>query len=157
MRRRRRIIANAPVLETERERNQRLRRENVAARLRTISERERGRRKLTLAMKLEQAGLRITVRQFHLASAAAAGGVALAIFSVVGPVPAIPAAICAFIAIPRIALSKLRARRQAAFVAELPNLLDSVARAVKAGLTLDQAVVSATASAKSPLRRNSSV
>lgn len=151
-RRRRAVILEAPIRETDRERAERRHRENIAARLRVISERERGRRQRSLPLRMEQAGLHISTRRLHLISAASAFLVGIIVYLAVSAVPAVIAVCVSFFLGEKIILGQLAARRQARFAEELPNVLDAIARATKAGISLNSALEAAIINSKEPLK-----
>ncbi len=96
---------------------------------------------VSLRDRLVQAGLQISVRQFHLLSLGAAifaclmsilYGLSLLIALLLGAVVAL--------GLPRWVLSFLLKRRQKKFLEEFPNALDVMCRSIKSGLPLNDAV-----------------
>jgi tight adherence protein B len=100
-------------------------------------EKRRGQTRLTLDMKIQQAGLFISSRQFLIGSAVCGLVVAALVYFTSGSLYiAGPAAIVGVFGLPNFVLSRLRKRRINRFIAEFPNAIDIIVRGVKAGLPL---------------------
>jgi len=113
------------------------RREIVAQSLKDLEEREKSRDKLTLEMRIAQAGLSWTKRRFVIVSAAI--GLAACLIALVlseRPLVALGLGIVGALGIPRWILAFLRKRRIKGFADEFPNAIDIIVRGVKAGLPL---------------------
>ena len=96
---------------------------------------------VSLRDKLVQAGLAISVRQFHLLSAGAAGCAAfIALIYGLSLLIALLIAAVAALGLPRWVLAFLLKRRQKKFLEEFPNALDVMCRSIKSGLPLNDAV-----------------
>jgi tight adherence protein B len=111
------------------------------------------RRRVSLATRIEQAGLTISVRHFWMGCAAAAllaivgtfvqsGSLLLA--ALVGVVVAAGA--------PQVLLRWLRQRRINKFIANFPNAIDLIVRGVKSGLPLGDTMRIAASEAAEPVR-----
>ncbi len=119
------------------------RRKAVADTLKDLDDRQKQKEKVTLRLRLEQAGLDVSPKSFWLASllcGAVCGG---GIMSSFPPTPlvmlsAIAGAFVATFGLPRWFLTKLIKRRQSKFLAELANAIDVVVRGVKSGLPLNE-------------------
>ena len=96
---------------------------------------------VSLRDKLVQAGLAISVRQFHLLSVGAAACAAfIALIYGLSLLTALPIAAVAALGLPRWVLAFLLKRRQKKFLEEFPNALDVMCRSIKSGLPLNDAV-----------------
>ncbi|WCJ62532.1 type II secretion system F family protein [Agrobacterium tumefaciens] len=96
---------------------------------------------VSLRDKLVQAGLTISVRQFHLLSVAAAACAAfISLIYGLSLLTAVPIAVVAALGLPRWVLAFLLKRRQKKFLEEFPNALDVMCRSIKSGLPLNDAV-----------------
>lgn len=95
-------------------------------------------KKLTLEMRIAQAGLTIDRKQYYVFSAMAALGLALLFLLVTGQVILGPAAglVVGGFGVPSWTLIFLRNRRMKKFIGELPNAMDIIVRGIKAGLPL---------------------
>jgi tight adherence protein B len=99
------------------------------------------RRRVTLRSRIEQAGLSVTPAQFVIGSLVA--GVAFGAGAWVESGSKISAALVAVSAgagLPRLALTQLRKRRIARFIADFPNAIDIVVRGVRAGMPLGDTI-----------------
>jgi tight adherence protein B len=113
------------------------RREQVAQSLKDIETREKTRHKLTLEMKIAQAGLTWSKGKFYLFSVVLALGFAFGAFVFTGePYVAGAALFAGGIGMPRWILGFLRKRRINKFIEELPNAMDVIVRGIRAGLPL---------------------
>ena len=99
------------------------------------------RRRVTLKSRIEQAGLSVTPAQFVVGSLVAGfaiGAVAWVESGSLAP-PAL-VAVSAARACRRFALTRLRKRRIARFIADFPNAIDIIVRGVRAGLPLGDTI-----------------
>jgi tight adherence protein B len=88
-----------------------------------------------------QAGLTISVRQFHLLSVGAAACAAfISLIYGLSLLTALPIAVVAALGLPRWVLAFLLKHRQKKFLEEFPNALDVMCRSIKSGLPLNDAV-----------------
>ncbi|HEX7076318.1 MAG TPA: type II secretion system F family protein [Hyphomicrobiaceae bacterium] len=116
------------------------RRKAVAETLKEIEDRQKARRKLTLRLRLQRAGLDITPRAFWIASAISGAVCAIIVLLAFPGVPMITAAAGAFVGtfgVPRWVLNRLTKRRQNKFLDEFANAIDVIVRGVKSGLPLN--------------------
>ena len=113
------------------------RREIVAQSLKEMEDREKARDKLTLEMRIAQAGLRWNRKRFIITSVAVGLGACLMALILSGkPLVALGLGVVGGLGLPRWLLSFLRKRRIKGFTNEFPNAVDIVVRGVKAGLPL---------------------
>ncbi len=130
----------------------RSRRDSVESTLKEIEERHKKKR-LPLAVRIEQAGLTWSKRQFILVSAAI-GAAFLLLGLLLGQNPVVVAAIAfagAF-GLPRWLLSYLKKKREAKFLAAFPDAVDVIVRGVKAGLPLLDCMKMIAVEAPEPLK-----
>lgn len=118
------------------------RRKAVQDTLKDIEKRDK-QEKVTLRLKLQQAGLDVTPRSFWIASAGlgvVCGASVLLSFqpTALTQIGALIAAFVGMFGLPRWVLFKMIQRRQAKFLAELANAIDVVVRGVKSGLPLNE-------------------
>jgi tight adherence protein B len=119
------------------------RRKTVADSLKDLEKRQKTKEKLSLRLRLQRAGLQITPKTFWIMSGLC--GLTLAVILYVALPPStlrlILALLVAFVGtfgLPRWVLSKIISRRQAKFLAELPNSIDVITRGMKSGLPLGE-------------------
>jgi tight adherence protein B len=116
-------------------------------------EKRRGQTRLTLEMKIQQAGLSLSRQQFFIFSVVGALIVAFMVFLgshslyIAGP-----AAIIGLLGLPNLTLAQLRKRRINKFIAEFPNAIDIIVRGVKAGLPLGDCLRIIANEAAEPVR-----
>jgi tight adherence protein B len=121
------------------------RRKHVTDSLKDIEKRQKARDKVTLRLRLERAGLDIEPKVYWIAS-----GVSAVVAAVAFPL-LLPASATAFrpiavfvallvggLGVPRFVVSKMIARRQAKFLAEMANSIDVIVRGIKSGLPLNE-------------------
>ncbi len=118
------------------------RRAEIARKLKESKDEEhKGKKKVTIAMKLGQAGLEITPKQFWLLSflcgiGMTAGAYFLGMSNyVIGLMPLIGT-----LGVPRFVLRFLIKRRQKNFLAEFADALEAIVRLLKAGMPVSEAV-----------------
>lgn len=114
---------------------------------------QKNRNKLSLRARLPQAGLGISVTQFHLISAAV--GLFAVVVAVVFGVQLLIAAGIGFataFGFPRWVLNFLIKRRNQKFLEELPNALDVMVRSIKSGLPLNDAIRLIANESQEPLK-----
>lgn len=118
------------------------RRAEIARKLKeSKDEEQKGKKKITIAMKLGQAGLEISPKQFWILSflcgaAMTAGAYFLGLSNyVVGLMPLIGT-----LGVPRFVLRFLIKRRQKNFLAEFADALEAIVRLLKAGMPVSEAV-----------------
>ncbi len=135
-------------------RNQRSRRDAVAETLKEFEERhKKSRTRPSLTMRLTQAGLKWSKRQFIL-MAAAFGIVCFVVGLAVkaGLVGAVGLAFAGAFGVPLWLLSFLKKRRETRFLNSFPDAVDIIVRGVKAGLPLLDCVKMVAVEAPEPLK-----
>ncbi len=117
------------------------------------SQKKKKKQKLTLRAQLEQAGLSMSPRNFHIVSAIT-GLLAGAGTSLAGsPMIVVLGAVIAMgFGLPRWVLSFMRKRRFKKFLNEFPNAIDIVVRGVKSGLPFGDTVRIIASESKEPVR-----
>jgi tight adherence protein B len=116
---------------------QRSRREQVEETLKGLEVREKRVKNPPLSVRITQAGLSWTKKQFLLISGAAGlAGLAIAILLNAGIVLAMVFAFAAGFGFPRWLLAFLKKRREAKFINAFPDSVDVIVRGIKAGLPL---------------------
>jgi tight adherence protein B len=151
---RRASIARAEAPTTRQaEKTQRSRREQVETTLKDLEARRTQEKRVPLTVRLTQAGLDWTPQKFWIASAVLGGAVfAMALFGGGGLIGAAGLAFAAGFGLPRWALSYLKKRREAKFLAALPDAVDVIVRGIKAGLPLFESIKVVAADSPEPLR-----
>ena len=119
------------------------RRKQVAETLKELEKSQKRKKKVTLRLRLQRAGLSITPKTFWILSAASGAFCVLAVTlsfesSVLFRVAALVAGFVGMFGLPRWALSRLTKKRQQKFLRELANSIDVVVRGVKSGLPLNE-------------------
>jgi tight adherence protein B len=132
------------------------RRKTVTDTLKDLEIRQRAAEKVTLRLRLQRAGLKITPKIYWLASVVC--GLAFAFLIDVTLPPSGSRQFVAFAAglvgtfgVPRWFVSKLTKRRQNKFVSELANAIEIVVRGVKSGLPLNECLVTIARESSEPL------
>jgi tight adherence protein B len=116
-------------------------------------EKRRGQTRLTLEMKIQQAGLSLSRQQFIIFSVVGALIFAFMVFLASHSLYiAGPAAIIGLLGLPNVTLAQLRKRRINKFIAEFPNAIDIIVRGVKAGLPLGDCLRIIANEAAEPVR-----
>lgn len=134
------------------------RKKQVADSLKDIESRQKAKEKLTLRLRLEQAGLDMEPRTYWIASAVSAAAFALLSMTFVPasagglkPILLVIAALVGGFGVPRFVLAKLTQRRQKKFTAELANAIDVIVRGIKSGLPLNECLVVIAKESPEPL------
>ncbi len=132
------------------------RKQSIEKALTEMAQRERAkqRAKLTLKMRLNQAGLDWTVTSFYTRAAIAAvhGGAAIH-FGLGGrPLFAVPLGALLGAVVLHLFVRSRRMQRMKAFMAEFPNAIDVVTRGVKTGLPLGDCLTAIAAEGQEPVR-----
>ncbi|PZX13113.1 tight adherence protein B [Palleronia aestuarii] len=134
------------------------RKQSVEDALREIAEKETGadgkRRKVSLQLRIRQAGLGWTRKTFYIFGLASAlfGFLLATVAAGLGPVPALGFGIGFGLLAPNLYVNRKRARRMSRFVSELPDALDVIVRGVKSGLPLSDCMKAIAAEAPEPVR-----
>jgi tight adherence protein B len=142
-----------PATKRQTEKSQRSRRDQVESSLKDLEARRQKESKVSLGVRLTQAGLDWSTQKFMIVSgvlAAALFGVAM--FAGGGLLGAVGLAFAAGFGLPRWALSFLKKRREKAFLRALPDAVDVIVRGIKAGLPLFESIKVVAADAPEPLR-----
>ena len=128
-------------------------RRDIEGTLKELEEREKKKKRVALAVRIEQAGLSWTKQKFMLISGAI-GLVAftLAIFLGLGLLAALGFAFAGAFGIPRWVLSFLKKRRESKFLNNFPDAVDVIVRGVKAGLPLLDSLRLITSESEEPIR-----
>jgi len=132
---------------------QRSRRDVVEQTLKEFEERHKKTKSPPLSVRIAQAGLSWSKRQFLLISA----GIGAAMFSIglftgAGLLAAVALAFAGAFGIPRWLLSYLKKRREAKFLGAFPDAVDIIVRGVKAGLPLLDCLKMITSESPEPVK-----
>jgi tight adherence protein B len=129
------------------------RREQVEGSLKVIEERRRKAKRPPLSVRLTQAGLAWSKRRFMITAAAlgVAGFVAMLVLRT-AMLPALGVGFAAGCGLPFWALSYLKRRREAKFLAAFPDAVDVIVRGIKAGLPLLDSLKLIAVDAEEPVR-----
>ena len=142
-----------PAAKRQSEKSQRSRRDQVESSLKDLEARRLKESKVSLSVRLTQAGLDWTIQKFMVISGVlAAAFFGLAMFAGGGLLGASGLAFAAGFGLPRWALSFLKKRREKAFLRALPDAVDVIVRGIKAGLPLFESIKVVAADAPEPLR-----
>src|ERR1700686_3236279 len=126
-----------PATKRQTEKSQRSRRDQVESSLKDLEARRLKESKVSLSVRLTQAGLDWSTQKFMVISGVlAAAFFGLAMFAGGGLLGASGLAFAAGFGLPRWALSFLKKRREKAFLRALPDAVDVIVRGIKAGLPL---------------------
>jgi tight adherence protein B len=135
------------------DKNQRSRREQVEGSLRDLEARRQKEKRISLSVRLTQAGLDWTTQKFMIVSGIlAAVSFTLAMVLGGGLLGAAGLAFAAGFGLPRWGLSFLKKRREKNFLKALPDAVDVIVRGIKAGLPLFESIKVVAAEAPEPLR-----
>jgi tight adherence protein B len=150
---RRASIAKPEPAARQAEKSQRSRREQVEGTLKDLEARRQKEKRISLSVRLTQAGLDWTTKKFMIVSGVlAAACFGLAIMLGGGLLGAAGLAFAAGFGLPRWALSFLKKRREKNFLKALPDAVDVIVRGIKAGLPLFESIKVVAADAPEPLR-----
>lgn len=132
------------------------RRKNVEDTLKSVENqknRDKNANKIPLDVKIAQAGLSLTVRNFYIYSIGIGVFIALIVFfTVTTPIAAIAAFVVFGLGIPHWIINFLRGRRINKFLIEFPNAVDIIVRGVKSGLPLNDCLRIIAREAQEPVR-----
>ena len=129
------------------------RRDQVAQSLKDIEVRQQKAGKLSLELKLLQAGLAWTKGRFYAVSAANGLVFGLVLFVLSGnQLAGLGGAFVGALGLPQWALSFLKKRRIKKFTDELPNAIDVIVRGIRAGLPLGDCLRIIASESQEPLR-----
>jgi tight adherence protein B len=142
-----------PATKRQNEKSQRSRRDQVESSLKDLEARRLKESKVSLGVRLTQAGLDWSAQKFMVVSGVlAAAFFGLAMFAGGGLLGASGLAFAAGFGLPRWGLSFLKKRREKAFLRALPDAVDVIVRGIKAGLPLFESIKVVAADAPEPLR-----
>jgi tight adherence protein B len=129
------------------------RKKSVADSLKELEENENAKRRVSLADRLQQAGLPWEPKTFYMFSAAAAAAVALIFFVLTTELMALPfGAAIGGLGLPNWFLAFNKKRRIKKFVDEFPNAIDIIVRGIKSGLPLGDCLRIIASEARDPLK-----
>ena len=128
------------------------RRKQVTDSLKELEGREKRNGKVSLEMRLEQAGLEITKKAFIQASVGGAIVLGLASGFVLGPLYGLGGLFIGGLGLPNWFISYMRGKRIKEFLKEFPSAIDVIIRGVKSGLPLGACLQSVAGQAREPLR-----
>jgi tight adherence protein B len=132
---------------------QRSRRDQVEETLKGIEAKQKAAKRLSLPMRIEQAGLSWSKRQFYLISAGLGIVVFLSVMmSGTGLLPAIGLGFAASFGVPFWLLGYLKKRREKRFLNTFPDAVDVIVRGIKAGLPLLDSLRMIAAEGQEPLK-----
>jgi tight adherence protein B len=132
---------------------QRSRREQVEGSLKEVDARRQKDKKVSLSIRLTQAGLDWTPRKFMIISGVLGLGCFAATFLLGGGLlGAVGLAFAAGFGLPRWILGFLKTRREKKFLKALPDAVDVIVRGIKAGLPLFESIKVVAADAPEPLK-----
>ena len=129
-----------------------IRRKQVAESLKELENKAKDRSRVSLEIKIAQAGLAITKQTFIVSSCVAAAFAGLAAWLAMGPLFAVAGVIVGGLGVPNWVLSYRRKKRIKDFLAEFPSAVEVIIRGVKSGLPLGACLQTVATQAKEPLR-----
>ncbi len=128
------------------------RRKQVADSLKELENREKKASKVSLEMKLEQAGLDISEKFFIQASVASAIVFGCTAFLFLGSLYAVGGLLIGGLGLPNWILSYLRGKRIRDFLREFPSAIEVIIRGVKSGLPLGACLQTVAVQSREPVR-----
>ncbi len=143
-----------PASKRQADKTQRSRREQVESSLKDLEARHQKESKVSLGIRLQQAGLEGWSTQKFMVVSAILGAVffAAGLFVGRGLLGACGLAFAGGFGLPRWGLGFLKKRREKKFLAALPDAVDVIVRGIKAGLPLFESIKVVAADAPEPLR-----
>jgi tight adherence protein B len=130
-----------------------VRRDQIEESLKELEVRQKKQKNLPLAMRISQAGLAWSKRQYILISVAIGGALFVVIFLVGGGLlAAAGAGFAGGFGMPRWLLSFLKKRRENKFLHNFPDAVDVIVRGVKAGLPLGDCLRIIASESQEPVR-----
>jgi tight adherence protein B len=130
------VAAKEPVSSRVARNAQKSRREQVESSLKQFDEKQKNSKKLSLEMRIEQAGLTWSKRTFYIIAGLFGAGVFAVSISILGPLPAIGFGFAAAFGMTFWLLNFLKKRRESRFLNNFPDAVDVITRGIKAGLPL---------------------
>lgn len=129
------------------------RREQVAQSLKDIEQREKARHRVTLELRIAQAGLSWSKTRFLVTSAALGIIAAFILMAASGnPLMAAGGLLVGGLGLPRWLLGFLTTRRVKRFTDELPNAMDVIVRGIRSGLPLGDCIRIVATDSPEPIR-----
>lgn len=133
------------------------RRKSIETTLKDLEEKQKQSDKTTksppLRLLLQQAGLKITPRQFYLYSLAFGGALTFVLLLAgVPPIFCLGIFVAASFGLPRWIVGFVRGKRFVAFLNEFPNALDVMVRSIKSGLPLNDSLRLIAAEGQEPVK-----
>ena len=145
-------LQNASVKNRDNNADKNARKKQIADSLKDI-EKKRGRKRVDIQTKLQQAGLTATARQFWIASILCGAVIGLATYLKTGSYIIAPmAGLIGLIGLPNFIVNRLRKRRIKKFVDIFPNAMDIIVRGIKAGLPLGDCLRVIAGDTQEPVR-----
>jgi tight adherence protein B len=150
---RRASVSRAEPVARQSDKSQRSRREQVEGSMKEVEARRQKEKRVSLSVRLTQAGLAWTPQKFMIASGVlGAACFAIAFFMSGALIGALGLAFAAGFGLPRWVLSYLKKRREKNFLKALPDAVDVIVRGIKAGLPLFESIKVVAADAPEPLK-----
>jgi tight adherence protein B len=150
---RRASVSKAEPVARQTDKAQRSRREQVEGSLKEVDARRQKEKKVSLGIRLTQAGLDWSPRKFMIISGVLGLGCFAAAFMIGGGLlGALGLAFAAGFGLPRWILGFLKKRREKKFLKALPDAVDVIVRGIKAGLPLFESIKVVAADAPEPLK-----
>jgi tight adherence protein B len=150
---RRASVSKAEPVARQTDKAQRSRREQVEGSMKEVEARRQKEKKVSLSIRLTQAGLDWTPRKFMIISGVLGLGCFAAAYLVGGGLlGAVGLAFAAGFGLPRWILGFLKTRREKKFIKALPDAVDVIVRGIKAGLPLFESIKVVAADAPEPLK-----
>jgi tight adherence protein B len=146
------VAAKEPVSSRVARNAQKSRREQVESSLKQFDEKQKNSKKLSLEMRIEQAGLTWSKRTFYIIAALFGAGVFAVSVSILGPLPAIGFGFAAAFGMPFWLLNFLKKRRESRFLNNFPDAVDVITRGIKAGLPLLDSLRMIASEGQEPLK-----
>ena len=150
---RRSSVAKQEPVVRQAEKTQRSRREQVESSLKELEARAQKQNRVSLSVRITQAGLDWSTQKFWIISCIFGVVVlAVAFFAGGGPLGSLGLGFAAGFGLPRWMLGFLKKRREKAFLKALPDAVDVIVRGIKAGLPLFESIKVVAADSPEPLR-----
>ena len=132
---------------------QKSRRDTVESTLKEIEERHKKQKRMPLNIRIQQAGLSWSKRQFYIVSGIIGAVLFVTVLvSGVGLIPATALGFAGAFGLPRWLLSYLKKRREARFLDAFPDAVDVIVRGIKAGLPLLDSIKVIVTDSPEPVR-----
>ena len=147
------VARTEPVTVRSARTSQKSRRDTVESTLKEIEDRHKKQKKMPLPVRIQQAGLSWSKRQFYIISAIIGAVLfVIVLFGGAGLIPAIGLGFAGAFGLPRWLLSYLKKRRETKFLDAFPDAVDVIVRGIKAGLPLLDSIKVITSDSPEPVR-----